>query len=164
MKLSKVLTLQLDGARHLPGTALSPTWQCWSYCLSWPRHTTLLQNSPRTLLAVKFWENFTVLRIHTGILFPASLSGRRRGQEIASCGCSKAAPSLPLPITQLCTHLPHTALNSQPSSLPDPLQPHQGTRNLNLYYLLIKTNITQQMNPKPRFIFLYKQLRKYQKG
>lgn len=75
-------------------------------CLAWSRHTTLLQNWPRALLPAKLWDNFTVLRIHTGLLFPSSLSGRGRGQENPSCGCCKAASSLPLPITQLCTHLP----------------------------------------------------------
>lgn len=119
----------------------------------------------RTLPAVKFWDNFTVLRIHAGILFPARLSGRGRGQEIPSCGCCKAVLSLCLSPSHCSVPIyPHTTLNTQPSSLPDPLQLHQGTKNLNLYYLLIKTNITQQKNPKPRLIFLYKQLRKHQKG
>lgn len=85
--------------------------------------TAFHDHTHRILLVAKFWDNLTLLTIHTGLLFPASLSGRGRGQENLNCGCWQVAPSLPPPSHSSLPIYPHIALDTQPSSPPDPLQP-----------------------------------------
>lgn len=63
---------------------------------------------------------------------------------------------------QLCTHLPPHSSQHPALQTPDPWQPCQGTRNLNIYYLLIKTNRTQPKKSKSRLIFQVSRCRKYQ--
>lgn len=55
IKLSKVLTVQLDGAQHLSGTTLSPV--CGNAAFN-DNNTTVFQNSSRRLLAAKFLVAF----------------------------------------------------------------------------------------------------------